>query len=70
MQNHRFFLFESAGSKKEWRWRLLGVGGRLVAVSGEGYPTKEACMQAVRMLALQSKDPEIVFNEPHRSALS
>ena len=70
MPSHRFFVFESAGSKKEWRWRLLGVGGRLVAVSGEGYPSKEACMEAVRMLALQAKNPEIMSNEPDRSTLA
>lgn len=33
----------------DWRWRLRNDGGELIA-SGDGYPTRSACEQAVEKL--------------------
>jgi uncharacterized protein YegP (UPF0339 family) len=57
-----FMVVQSPGAKKEWRWRMYAAQDRLVAVSGEGYADKAACVQAVDLLSAQSARPDIRFS--------
>jgi uncharacterized protein YegP (UPF0339 family) len=52
---------QSPGAKKHWRWRMYGSGNRLVAVSGDGYADKAACVAAVKHLSMQSANPDIEY---------
>lgn len=48
----RRLRFETYQSKRnnEWRWRLYGKNGKIVADSGESYKNKAACLKAVRTI--------------------
>ena len=37
------FYQDKAG---EWRWRFVAANGRIMADSGEGYPTKRGAVRA------------------------
>jgi len=36
--------------KNEWRWRLKAANGKVLADSGEGYNTKQACKDGVDLV--------------------
>lgn len=53
----KFHIYkDSAG---EWRWRLKAVNGRIIADSGEGYSTKQGCLDDVDRVKA-SKDALVV----------
>jgi len=33
-------------SAREWRWRLFGANGRIIADCAEGYSTRRPCVKA------------------------
>lgn len=43
----KFELYQSE-SNGEWRWRLKASNGQIVAVSGEGYTTRAACVNGMK----------------------
>jgi hypothetical protein len=34
-------------NRREWRWRLVAPNGRTMADSGEGYATRQNCLNAI-----------------------
>ena len=36
--------------KGEWRWRYVAPNGRIMADSGEGYSSLDACNQAIAVI--------------------
>lgn len=61
MQEPRFEIYSDV--EKEWRWRLVGKNGEIVA-TGEGYTRKEDAARGARTTRRLVKDAEIVFVEP------
>lgn len=45
MNAHRFKVYQDAAG--EWRWRLQGPNGRILAYSAEGYTRKRDALRAV-----------------------
>ena len=41
----KFELYLDDGG--QWRWRLLASNGQVIATSGEGYTTVEACKNGI-----------------------
>ncbi len=33
-----------------WRWRLVSANGRVIAIPGESYETKEACLHDIELV--------------------
>ena len=56
-----FFVYQSPGAKKDWRWRFHGPQDRIIAVSGEGYADKALCVEAVNSLSQNSDRPDIRY---------
>lgn len=36
--------------KDEWRWRLKSANGKIIADSGEGYSSKQACQHGISLV--------------------
>lgn len=34
----------------EWRWQLKAANGRIIADSGEGYTTKQSCLDGITLV--------------------
>ena len=45
--------------KKENRWRLKAKNGKVIAVSSEGYTTKESAESAIKLIKERAKDAEV-----------
>ncbi|HYF00529.1 MAG TPA: DUF1508 domain-containing protein [Planctomycetota bacterium] len=43
-----FEVFKDA--RQEYRWRLKAANGRLIAMSDEGYSSKAACREGIRII--------------------
>jgi len=46
-------------SRGEWRWQLRAANGRVLAMSGEGYPNEQDCVDAI-VLVRSSRDARVV----------
>ena len=60
-----FYVYQSPSAEKAWRWRFHGPLNTLIAVSGEGYPDKVLCVEAINSLSRNSKRPVIRY-EPDK----
>ena len=40
--------------KGEWRWRLKAANGKVLADSGEGYNSKQACKAGIELVKTAS----------------
>ena len=49
----------SKDSKKEFRWAFKADNGQIVAVSGEGYTTKQNCELGIAIVKKQSPNAAI-----------
>ncbi len=47
------------GKAGEWRWRLVAPNGRIIAYSGEGYLSKQDCLNGVDSVKRYAPDAEI-----------
>jgi uncharacterized protein YegP (UPF0339 family) len=43
-----FFIYKD--SRNEWRWYLKASNGRKIADSGEGYITKQSCLNGIDLV--------------------
>lgn len=43
----------------DWRWRMVGPNGRIVADSSQGYPTKATARDAVEALQAVADDADL-----------
>ncbi|WP_401728583.1 YegP family protein [Stenotrophomonas muris] len=55
----RSLLAQAAG---DWRWRLRGDNGRIIATSGEGYQNKADCLHGIE-LVISTSVVTIVYDE-------
>lgn len=44
----------------EWRWRLVGKNGRIIADGAEGYATRNNAKQALKRFTMLAAQAEIV----------
>jgi uncharacterized protein len=54
-----FFIFKDEAG--EFRWRLRGKNGKIIAVSGEGYVTKEGCEHGISLVKAVAPTAEVYF---------
>jgi uncharacterized protein YegP (UPF0339 family) len=60
MANPYFFMvYQSPGTKKNWRWRFHAPNRKTLAVSGEGYADKAECIDAIHEVARSCQQAEI-----------
>lgn len=43
----------------EYRWRLVAPNGRSIADSGEGYSSKESCLEGIASVKKNAPDAQI-----------
>jgi uncharacterized protein YegP (UPF0339 family) len=54
----RFQVYKDAA--REWRWRLLAHNGQVIAVSGEGYKRKAACLHGIHLVRWVGDEAKLV----------
>ncbi|MGO9122967.1 MAG: YegP family protein [Desulfomonilaceae bacterium] len=59
----KFIVFRD--SRDQFRWRLEADDYRIIADSGQGYNSKQHCMEAIELVQ-NSGDADIVDQTPHR----
>ena len=53
----KFQIYKTANY--EWRWRLRANNHKIIAVSGEGYRTKNACQKGIDSVKKVAKGAEV-----------
>ena len=53
----KFHIYKDAAG--EWRWRLKAANGKVLADSGEGYNTKQACKDGIDLVKAVSTAPVV-----------
>lgn len=43
-----FYVYKD--SRNEYRWHLKSANGRIIADSGEGYVTKQGCLEGIQIV--------------------
>lgn len=51
------------GYEREWRWRLKGANGEIVA-QGEAYTRKSDCLRAVKAIRRLAAEAAVVSRKP------
>jgi uncharacterized protein YegP (UPF0339 family) len=46
-------------SSGEWRWRLKAANGKVLADSGEGYSSKQACKDGIDLVKASTNAPVV-----------
>ena len=46
-------------SSGEWRWRLKAANGKVLADSGEGYNSKQACKDGIDLVKNSASAPVV-----------
>lgn len=59
-------LAQGAG---DWRWRLRGDNGRIIATSGEGYQNKADCLHGIELVT-SATAATIVYDESQGRVLA
>jgi uncharacterized protein YegP (UPF0339 family) len=44
----------------QYRWRLVASNGRTIAESGEGYSSKEACLDGIESVKKNAPEAQVV----------
>jgi len=57
---YEFEVYPDNSRPKKWRWRLNSENGRIVADSGQGYSTKQSCLDAVDRVKANTKAATII----------
>jgi uncharacterized protein YegP (UPF0339 family) len=55
---YKFEVYKDKGG--EYRWRLVAPNGRSIADSGEGYSSKQACLEGLGSVKQHASGAEVV----------
>ncbi|MFN2299291.1 MAG: HVO_2922 family protein [Anaerolineales bacterium] len=55
---YKFEVYKDKGG--EYRWRLVAPNGQSIADSGEGYSSKESCLEGIASVKKNAPDAQIV----------
>jgi len=55
-----YYVFKD--SADEWRWRLRAANQQIIAVSGEGYRSKQDCLAAIQLVKGSTNAPVYEHN--------
>jgi uncharacterized protein YegP (UPF0339 family) len=58
----RFHIFTDGGGA--FRWRLVAPNGKIIAASGEGYTSKQSCLEGIAAVKAYAPRAEIVTDAP------
>jgi len=58
----RFHIFTDGGGA--YRWRLVAPNGKIIADSGEGYTSKQSCLEGIAAVKAHAQGAEIVTDTP------
>jgi uncharacterized protein YegP (UPF0339 family) len=56
----KYHVYQDTGGK--WRWRLKAANGQIVADSGQGYSSKQACKEGIDIVK-DSADAPVVDDD-------
>lgn len=56
----KYHVYQDTGGK--WRWRLKAANGQIVADSGQGYTSKQACKEGIDIVK-GSADADVVDDD-------
>jgi hypothetical protein len=56
-----FEVYEDKSRNNEWRWRLRAENTQIIAVSGEGYVTKQGCENGIDSVKTNAPKAKIVY---------
>jgi uncharacterized protein YegP (UPF0339 family) len=54
----KFEVYQDA--KSEYRWRLKAANGQTIATSGEGYTTRQNCLNGIDSVKSNAPEAEVV----------
>jgi uncharacterized protein YegP (UPF0339 family) len=54
----KFEIYRDA--KSEYRWRLKASNGQTIATSGEGYSSRQSCLNGIESVKSNAPDAEVV----------
>jgi uncharacterized protein len=54
----KFEIYRDA--KSEYRWRLKATNGQTIATSGEGYSSRQSCLNGIESVKSNAPDAEVV----------
>ena len=55
---YKFEVYKDKGG--EFRWRLVAPNGKSIADSGEGYSSKQACLDGIESVKQHASGAEVV----------
>ena len=58
MEKSRFEVYLSMA--RDWRWRIKAVNGEIVAVSSEGYSTKQGAINSVQWMRINAPSSAVI----------
>lgn len=56
-------------NRAQWRWYLKAADNQIIATSGEGYDSKDDCLNAVKLVTKSSSAPIKEIRRPPRMSL-
>ncbi|MGD9891494.1 MAG: HVO_2922 family protein [Dehalococcoidia bacterium] len=56
----KFEVYRDA--KSEYRWRLKATNGQTIATSGEGYSSRQSCLNGIESVKSNAPEAEVVEN--------
>ena len=52
-----FEIYRDKSPSREWRWQLKSRNGKIIAVPGEGFVTKNACLHNIQLVKQSTNAP-------------
>lgn len=44
----------------EWRWNLVSSNGNIIADSGQGYKSKQSCLEGISLVQSEANDATVI----------
>jgi hypothetical protein len=58
MDEHLFEMYKDAAG--EWRFRLVASNGQIIAVSGEGFVSKNNCLDSINLVKRAASNARVI----------